>query len=208
MAFKKNVESRKTEMTSLIDMVFLLLVFFLVSVSLGQNIAFVQELLPIAIPKTHVDKAFLHRGEKKIEKAHLVVQVFLDPQGRERFYLLHRCLTPRSLGKMTSRNYAELDPAIWPEVPWVDKRPSDRPNFRYYRGSARQLGQPVKYATLEKRVKALKRLLKDPAIILRAEETLPYEAIAKLLGLCNQQEITKISLTVGTAETLDDFVRD
>ena len=207
MAFKKNVESRKTEMTSLIDMVFLLLIFFLVSVSLGQNIAFVQELLPIAIPKTHVDKDLGRRREKKMEEAHLVVQVFLEG-GRERFYLLHRCLTPKSLGKMTSRNYVELDHNIWPEVPWVDKRPSDRPNFRYYRGSARQLGQPVGYATLEKRVKALKRLLKDPAIIIRAEETLPYEAIAKLLGLCNQQEITRISLTVGTAETLDDFVRD
>lgn len=206
MAFKKKVESRQTEMTSLIDMVFLLLVFFLVSVSLGQNIAFVQELLPVAIPKTHADQD-LKPGTKKTEEAHLVVQAFLD-QGRERFYLLHRCLTPRSLGRMTVRDYAELDPTIWPEVPWVDKRPSDRPNYRYYRGSARQLGQPVGYETLEKRVKALKRLLKDPALIIRAEETLPYEAIARLLGLCNQQEITRISLTVGTVQTLDDFVRD
>ena len=205
MAFKKKAESRKTEMTSLIDMVFLLLIFFLVSISLGQNVAFVQELLPVAIPKTHMSPG--GGTEKKMEEAHLVVQVFLE-KGRERFYLLHRCLTPKSLSKMTSRDYAKLDPAIWPEVPWVDKRPSDRPNFKYYRGSARQLGQPVNYATLEKRVKALKRLLKDPALIIRAEETLPYEAIAKLLGLCNQQEITRISLTVGTAETLDDFVRD
>ena len=54
MAFKKGIERRETEFVSLIDIIFLLLIFFLVSTGLGQRMTYVQEFLAISIPKVEV----------------------------------------------------------------------------------------------------------------------------------------------------------
>ena len=207
MAFKKKIERRETELISLADVIFLLLIFFLVSTTLAHKTTLIQELLNVSLPNHSENQ--LQRSistAKKRESAHLLIQAFMD-NGEVKFYLLHECLTPTRMSRPISKTYANIDPDIWPQVPWLNLRSEDNPDPRYYLGSAKQLKQPVNYEVVQKRIISIKKLLNNPRIIIRAEVDLRFESIADLLGLCNQQGISQVILTTDGLENLDDFAR-
>ncbi len=208
MPFKKNIEQKDTELISLTDVIFLLLIFFLVTATYAYKMTLVRETLKVAIPQTHDERMPTLSTAKKKESIHLLIQAFQNKDDADvKFYLLHECLTPPAISRSLPQDYSRIDPKIWPQVPWVGKRSGDTPDRRYYIGSALEIKQPVNKKIVFDRIKALKDLLKNPRIVIRIEEQLPFEVIVDILGLCNQLKIFDVILTTGDVESLDDFAR-
>src|SRR3990172_8177406 len=76
MAFRREETPRGLEITSLIDIVFLLLIFFLVSFafSLGDNVSESKSYSELSLPKTETNLRVLHKDELQ----NLMIQIMSD----------------------------------------------------------------------------------------------------------------------------------
>ena len=180
MAFKREKKRAEIEIISLVDVVFLLLIFFLLVTSFEPPGAEIRKELTLRIPKVAGEA-----GSKQVE-ATILIEIDYNIQTQKlEYYLLHMDLNPAK--EPSSWSYRKLKWNEWPEI--LNKK--DAKN---------DWSQPIALGCVLKRIEELKKLLltkgKEPSILVRADGDMPYYPVLELTDFCRKLGLNKVSFTI------------
>ena len=196
MAFKRRKEEEhKPELIPLIDIIFLLLVFFLVTTGLIGAFEIIEGSLSIKIQKIEDSS-----GEE-ITEANILIQFIYD-NGDIKYYLIHKALNPDD--RFATGSYSDwINDNKWPASP---DRINDLHGSNEIINELNQLEQPLKLAQVEMRLRQLRNIMgrkkKEAKILIRGEEEMPYYPILELIDFCKRENIGVVSLAVGGLDNL------
>jgi biopolymer transport protein ExbD len=185
MPFKREEEKeRPVEFVPLIDVVFNVLLFFLVATTFGEIIRSPQE-ISIDLPSVRAGKA----------PATLRIDIGYNSSSQElEYYLFHLNLNPSAHIKWGA-HYSDLEWNGWPRI--VNRN-----------AAVTDYSQPVGMECVKKRIKDLKRLLaqrgREPKIVIRGEENMPYYPVIELIGLCKNEGLHRVSFVTGNVRTQNE----
>lgn len=185
MAFKRIEEESSSELISLIDVIFLLLVFFLVASSIGRPQETEGE-MSVKIPEMTAQE---QRTTERVVEVNLRIDLGMRRDGTLECYVLHRNMPEGRQPQVGSRRYTELSYRDWPTI-------------RHTRW-ARRWGQPVGVSTATQRIEDLTRLFMEreppqkPIIAIQAEEEVPIDPIIQLMGVCKSLNLSEVNLVLG-----------
>ncbi len=186
MAFKRIEEESSPELISLIDVIFLLLIFFLVASSIGRPEETEGE-ITVKIPEMTAEE--LQTPEKKVVEVNVRIDLGMTEDGTLECYVLHRNMPGGKQPRRGSKPYSELGYREWPDI-------------RHTKW-ARRWGQPVSIGNAIQRIEDLNKLFMErqpsqkPIIAIQAEEDVPIEPIVRLMGLCKGLNLSEVNLVLG-----------